>query len=51
MSIGNQISINADEPEAPECPVCNSAMTLGHYAGIDWLECDNEECDHIIEGE
>ena len=51
MSIENQIAVHCDEPEGQYCPVCESPMTLNHYAGIDWLECDNEECRHVIEGE
>ena len=50
MSIENQIAINADDKEE-SCPVCESTMTYGYYAGVEWLECDNQECLHIIEGE
>ena len=47
MSIENQIAIQTDEPEAPECPKCQSAMTHNYYAGVNWLICDG--CEHEIE--
>ena len=49
MNIEDEIAINADEPEGEYCPVCQSPMTVNYYAGINWLECDNKECGHIIE--
>ena len=49
MSIENQIAINADEPECDYCPLCESPMTIFHYAGVNWLECDNQQCAHVIE--
>ena len=51
MSIENQIAINADEQECDYCPVCEMTMTYSFCAGVDFLECDNQECLHIIEGE
>ena len=48
MSIENQIAVNADDQEE-YCPECESTMTLNHYAGINWLECDNQQCNHVIE--
>ena len=49
MSIENQISVNADEPEGEYCPECECPMTFNHYAGVNWLECDNQQCGHVIE--
>jgi len=50
MSIENQIAVNADDKEE-SCPVCAMTMTYSFCAGVEFLECDNQDCLHIIEGE
>ena len=49
MSIENQIANHTNEPDEEYCPECEATMTLNHYAGINWLQCDNQECNHVIE--
>ena len=48
MSIENQIAKHCDEDESI-CPECESPMTENFYAGSSWLECDNQQCGHIID--
>lgn len=47
--VSKQESINANEPDEEYCPECESPMTENFYAGISWLECDNQQCSHVIE--
>lgn len=47
--VSNQIAINADEPESDYCPKCESPLTEQYYAGTEWIECDNPQCDYTSE--
>ena len=49
MSIEKQITIHTNEPQEEYCPVCESTMTHDFYGNTQFLQCDNKECDHIIE--
>ena len=42
--VSNQIADHCNEPEAIECPECNSSMTETNSATSHWLQCD--ECDY-----
>ena len=46
--ISNQIAQHCDETE-DYCSECESTVTEKYYAGVTWLECDNQQCGHTVD--
>ena len=38
-----------NEPEGDYCPECESPVTEQHLNNSTWLECDNQQCGHVID--
>jgi len=45
--ISNQIAKHCDE-ETKYCPECDSELSEGFIDSLEYLECDNDECDYCV---